>query len=181
MVVTWQLAALRHATAASPEQLPEWSRVLAANGGARALPPLEGLHGGASPTGTPNRCWLSLDLLATLCRLGAAGHIGGVRQVLELPRQHCPEVLLCALASCGAEWGALQEEVAGTLLLPYLGNHPNAAVVLRRLWVANAKCVLLGMVELHAKEPACVARLLDVCQELQVSTRKTYSPLDIAQ
>jgi hypothetical protein len=95
-------------------------------------------------------------------------------QLLELPRQHCPEVLLCALASCGAEWGVLQEEVAGTLLLPYLGNHPNAAVVLRRLWVSNPKCVLLGMVELHAKEPACVARLLDVCQELQVSNRKFH-------
>jgi hypothetical protein len=67
-------------------------------------------------------------------------------------------VLLCSLAQCGAEWGALQEEVSGTLLLPYLGNHPNAAVVLRRLWAANRKAVLLGMVELHAKEPSCVVR-----------------------
>ena len=46
-----QLAALRHATAAPPELLPEWSRLLTTNNGARALPPLDGLHGGASPTG----------------------------------------------------------------------------------------------------------------------------------
>jgi hypothetical protein len=66
------------------------------------LPALIDTSTGGMP-GTPNRCWLSLELMATLCRLGAAGHIGGVRQVrLPIHTSSSMPVLLrlvCRLAN----------------------------------------------------------------------------------
>ena len=92
------------------------------------------------------------------------------------------QVLLVSLAQCAAAaateggngnnaWGVVQEEVSSSLLPAYLGAHPNSSLVLQRLWVLNRKSVLLAMVELHAKEPGSITRLLDVCQELQVNPK----------
>lgn len=47
---------------------------------------------------SPNQAWLSLDLLEVLCQLAEAGHISSVRTLLEIPLQHCPELLVFGLA-----------------------------------------------------------------------------------
>lgn len=101
-----QLSLLRHATAAPPELFP-WAHA------PRRLEPLEGLHAGKSPTGTPNQAWVCLDLYACLAALACAGHAPDVRRLLEHPLKHCPEVLLLGLAGVPTGWGPLQAEVRG--------------------------------------------------------------------
>lgn len=97
-----QLSFLRQATAAPPELFP-WAHA------AQRQEPLEGLHGGKSPLGTPNQAWLCLDLFDSLARLADSGHAPAVRQVLELPLKQCPEVLLLGMAAVQAGWGPLQQ------------------------------------------------------------------------
>lgn len=46
---------------------------------------------------SPNYAWLSLDLLEVLCRLAELGHADQVREILEFPRNHCPELLALGL------------------------------------------------------------------------------------
>ena len=92
----------RQATAAPPELFP-WGHA------ARQLEPLEGLHGGKPPCGTPNQAWCCLDLADTLARLADGGHAAAVRALLEQPLKQCPEVLLLAMASVANGWGPLQQ------------------------------------------------------------------------
>lgn len=46
---------------------------------------------------SPNHAWLSLDLLEVLCRLAEVGHGDQVRELLESPRNLCPELLALGL------------------------------------------------------------------------------------
>lgn len=55
-----QLSFLRHAVSAPPE-------VYSFQSSERKIAPVEGLHGGKSPVGTPNQAWLSIDLLQVGC------------------------------------------------------------------------------------------------------------------
>ena len=85
-----QLDFLRHASTAPPEVFP-W------NFSRRKIPPVEGLAGGVSPIGTPNQCWLSVDLYLTLAAI-ADGAAGGdlaraVRTVVEPATRACGEVV----------------------------------------------------------------------------------------
>lgn len=97
-----QLSFLRQAAAAPPE-LFTWVHA------PRRQEPLEGLHAGKSPVGTPNQAWLCLDLADTLARLSDSGHAPAVRSILELPLKQCPEVLLLCMAAAQASWGPLQQ------------------------------------------------------------------------
>jgi CCR4-NOT transcription complex subunit 1 len=155
-----QLSFLRAAAAAPPEVL-SWAHA------ERRQEPLEGLHAGRSPTGTPNRCWMALDLYTTLAALADSGHTPAVRAVLEAPRKACPELLLLGAASVTGGWGPLQAELVDSLVAAYVAPHPNSAAVLARLWALSPSAVVRAMAALHAKDPAAVARALDVCQELR--------------
>lgn len=101
-----QLSFLRQAAAAPPE-LFSWAHA------ARRLEPVEGLHAGKSPHGTPNLAWCCLDLADCLARLADSGHAQPVRQILELPLKQCPEVLLLGMATVKSGWGPLQQVRAG--------------------------------------------------------------------
>jgi len=159
-----QLSFLAHAAAAPPE-------VLTFESHGRCAPPLEGLHAGKSPVGTPNHAWLSLDLLETLGRLAEAGLQPGVRAVLEHPLKHCPEVLLAGLAGCRAEAaGALRSEVSAALLPAYVASNPNSSAVLHRVWPLNREAVLAAMAVLYSQDPTAMSRVLDVCGELKALT-----------
>lgn len=85
-----QLSLLQQAVAASPD-------VFTFEHAENKMPPLEGLQGGTAPAGTPNECWLCLDLYNILCRLAEVGHHGEVQQLLERPMKTCPEVVLALL------------------------------------------------------------------------------------
>lgn len=158
-----QLSFLRQATAAAPEVFA-WAHA------ERRQEPLEGLHAGKSPTGTPNTCWMALDLYSTLAALADSGHAPAVRAMLEAPLKACPELLLLGAAGVTGGWGPLQGELVDALVATYVGPHPNSAVVLQRLWPLNPSAVVRAMAALHAKDPATVARALDACQELRALT-----------
>ncbi|KAK9824056.1 hypothetical protein WJX72_007392 [[Myrmecia] bisecta] len=157
---TGQLSLLRWAVAAPPE-------VFTFEHASRKQMPLEGLHAGKSPVGTPNQAWLCLDLLETLSRLAEAGHHTTVRQILDQPLSHCPELLLLGIAAVRTEWGILQREICDALVVTYVASHPNSSIVLQRLWPLNREQVLRAMVALYEKDPANISRVLDVCQELK--------------
>ena len=67
-----QLSLLLHATAAPPELY-----IFEPLPAERRLPPVDGLAGGRLPHGSPNRAWLSRDLLEVGVREG--GREGGGR------------------------------------------------------------------------------------------------------
>lgn len=52
---------------------------------------------------SPNHAWLSLDLLEILCRLAELGHADQVRELLEFPRNHCPELLAVGLVQVNTD------------------------------------------------------------------------------
>lgn len=155
-----QLSFLRQAAAAPPE-LFSWVHA------ARKQEPLEGLHAGKSPCGTPNQAWMCLNLYDTLARLADSGHAPAVRQVLELPLKQCPEVLLLGMAAVQAGWGPLQQEVLEPLVVTYVASHPNSGVVLQRLFPLNRDLLLRAMTSLYQKDASNIARVLDVCQDIK--------------
>lgn len=160
---TSQLSFLRQATAAPPE-IFSW---------AHAEPrqePLDGLHGGKSPTGTPNMSWMALDLYTTLASLAQSGHAPAVRSILESPLKACPEIFLLGAATVKGGWGPLQTELIDALVATYVSPHPNSSIVLQRLWSLNSEIILRAMSALHSKDLSTVSRSLDVCQELKALT-----------
>ncbi|GFH13782.1 uncharacterized protein HaLaN_09728 [Haematococcus lacustris] len=87
-----QLSFLRHAVNAPPELFSfELSE--------RKLPPIEGLQGGKSPTGTPNQAWLSIDLLHILCIMVTdTNNVPVVREMVDHPLKACPEGWLYSMS-----------------------------------------------------------------------------------
>lgn len=155
-----QLAFLRQATAAPPEVF-SWSHA------ERRQEPLEGLNSGKSPTGTPNQCWMALDLYATLAKLADSGYAPAVRAVLEAPLKTCPELMLLGAASVTGGWGPLHTELVDPLVANCVGNNATSGVVLARLWTLNSDLVLRAMVALHAEDIVTVGHSLDICHELK--------------
>lgn len=158
-----QLSFIRQAAAAPPGVF-DWAHA------ERQQPPLEGLHAGKSPSGTPNLCWLALDLYATLAKLTQSGHASAVRAILETPLKSCPELLVLGAAAVKGGWGQLQPDLVDALVATYVAPHPNSAIVLQHLWPLNPDLVVRAMVAMYAKDAATVARALDVCQELKALT-----------
>ncbi|CAM6118665.1 unnamed protein product [Calypogeia fissa] len=133
----------------------------------RKQSPLEGLPGQKSPYGTSNHAWLSLDLLEVLCLLAEMGHTSSVRSLLEYPLKQCPELLLLGMAQIKTDWPTIQSELFSAIL-PAIFNSSAHSPVLRQLWLLNSQIVTRGMVDLHLKDPSCLSRLSDVCQDLEV-------------
>ena len=150
-----QLELIGHASSAPPE-LITFARA------PRLAAPLEGLAAGRLPHGTPNRAWLCLSVVESLCSVAAAGHVDAARSVLERPAQQCPEVLLVAFAEAQVPWGTLHEQVFGALLPRFLLPHPNSAVLIRRVFPAQPAAVTASMAALRQNDPPALGRLLDV-------------------
>lgn len=55
------------------------------------------------------------------------------------------------------------------MLLPsyFASNATNN--ILQELWLLNPALIIKTMVEMHASDPSCIPRILDVCHELKVS------------
>ena len=155
-----QISFLKYAVNASPEIFP-WLHA------EPRQEPLEGLHGSKSSTGTPNGCWLALDLYSTLAALADSGHSKEVKQLLETPLKTCPEIILLGAATVKGSWGPLQADVLDNLVAMYVSPHPNSSAVLSRLWHINPDIIMKAMTELHNKDPTSVARSMDVCQDLR--------------
>lgn len=133
----------------------------------RLVPPLEGIAGGKSPTGSGNFAWLCLDLLETLIALADSGQMPVVRSILEKPLQTCPEVLAVSMAKTNT-WGTLKHEVmAATVPSFVMGTNPSSSLVLHRLWSTCKDNLVSTMVELYMKDRTIISRILDVCQEIK--------------
>jgi hypothetical protein len=161
-----QLSLLAAATVAPPDAVP-W------DASPRRVAPLEGLAGGASPIGTANGCWLSVDLLSVLCQLADAGQAAAVRSLLEAgPGKACREVLLVSLGALrptgDADWGTLERALWGSLLPPVFAGHANSGLVLRRLWDSNPTALLKAAGLWAGSDAARVGRVLDITQQLGV-------------
>ncbi|KAG0608479.1 hypothetical protein M758_8G108900 [Ceratodon purpureus] len=122
------------------------------------------------PAASPNHAWLSLDLLEVLCDLAELGYLSSVRSLLEVPLQHCPELLIFGLAQIKTDWNVIQAEMLPLLLPAYLASNATSSVV-QELWLLNADLVMRTMVEMHAADPSTISRILDVCHELKVLDR----------
>lgn len=158
-----QLGFLKFAVAAPPD-------VFSFEHCLRRIAPVEGLHGGKSPYGTPNHAFLCLDLFETLVQL-ATTNAQLVRPILEYALKQCPEVLLIAVASSRTNWSTLEREIVSILMPQYLANNPNSAVVMHRLWNINRTVLVQSFVEWYEQDNTHVSRILDICQELKSLTQ----------
>lgn len=168
-----QLSLLYHAVNASPE-------VFSFQHSPNIQAPLEGLTSNKHALGTPNQCWLSLDLIGTLFDLAEAGHYAKVRNVFEQPRKQCPEVLFVGIAEAKS-WTVLQSELLSAMMPSFISNHTNSSIVMHRLWHRRRDVVLQGMMDVYARDRSYITRVLDVCQDLkQLGTVLQETPYQFA-
>ena len=171
-----QAAFLAHAASCSAEAF-DWRACR------RVMPPVEGgiLSAGASPVGTPNHAWLSLDLYLTLAAVARAGGAAPARarRAFDAGLGVCPDVVALGAAAAMAEEaaarGGVLAEVVATAIAAYLSSsglgQGNSAAVLHRVWASGPggqDGVAMAMAMAHEREggPA-VPRILDVCQDLK--------------
>ena len=169
-----QLAFLAHA-ASAPADAFDWRACR------RVMPPVEGLSGGASPVGTPNHAWLSLDLYLTLDAVarGGGSAAASARRAFDAGLGACPDVVALGAAAAMAEEPAAANgvlaDVTANAIAAYLSSsgvgQGNSAAVLHRVWASGPggqECVAMAMAATHEREGGtAVPRILDVCQDLK--------------
>jgi len=172
-----QLVFLKHAIEAQSELFP-WQNSLV------VMPSVEGLVGGASPAGTPNQAWLSVDLYLTLDAIARGGEVepAKVADAFQNAVTKCPEIAILGAAfsmahdqSGVSSNSVLADFITQIGLPPFLSSQgqaqTNAAAVLHRMWAsgnAGQTCVARAMAVTHEREGgASVPRMLDVCQDLK--------------
>lgn len=70
--------------------------------------------------------------------LAERGHYQEVHDLIKVPIQHCPDVLMLGLLQPPhTESGAFRQEVLANLMPTFLGNHPNSAIILHTAWHAQ--------------------------------------------
>ncbi|KAK9292656.1 hypothetical protein L1049_020633 [Liquidambar formosana] len=158
--VDGQLSFLRYAVSAPAEVFTFAHSV-------RQLAYSDALNVHALAHGQANHAWLSLDVLEVLCQLAERGHVGSVRQMLEFPLKHCPEILLFGIAQINTAYNLLQCEVSSTVFPMIVGNTMGIDMILH-LWRSNPKLVLRGLVDLIKTDQGNIVRILDICQELKI-------------
>ncbi|XP_063227280.1 CCR4-NOT transcription complex subunit 1 isoform X2 [Bacillus rossius redtenbacheri] len=121
--------------------------------------------------------WRSLDLLETLLWLAERGLHAPVQELLKLPAQQCPDVLVLALLHAGPPVTALRNELLSGLVPVFLANHPNSAVILHHAWHfqdMNIKPIVMhSMAEWYIRnenDQSRLSRILDVAQDLKALT-----------
>ncbi|XP_070574645.1 LOW QUALITY PROTEIN: CCR4-NOT transcription complex subunit 1-like [Ptychodera flava] len=121
--------------------------------------------------------WKSLDLVETLLRLSETGKYDQVKALFGFPVKHCPDVLLLALLQVQPLWNTLRHDLVSTLLPIFLGNHPNAAIVLHYAWHGQGQSPTIRKLVMHAMaewymrgenfDQSRLSRILDVAQDLK--------------
>ena len=144
------------------------------------MPPVEGLSGGASPVGTPNHAWLSLDLYLTLDGWRAAAarrrRARGARVRRRLGA--CPDVVALGAAAAMAEEpaaaGGVLADVMANAIAAYLSSRASARATPPPCCTASGRPgrgVRSGRWRWRRRTsaragPPC-RRILDVCQDLK--------------
>ena len=108
--------------------------------------------------------------MEVLCHLAEIGQGSAVHTLLEYPIKYCPEILLIVVAQVKTAFNQLQHEIFAALFPSYLGINPNCSILLHQLWRVNPDTVLWGMMDIHAKDPSSISKILDARQEIKALT-----------
>ncbi|XP_041694139.1 CCR4-NOT transcription complex subunit 1 isoform X14 [Coregonus clupeaformis] len=121
--------------------------------------------------------WKSLDLVESLLRLSEVGQYEQVKQLFSFPIKHCPDMLVLALLQISTSWHTLRHELISTLMPIFLGNHPNAAIILHYAWHGQGQSPSIRQLIMHSMaewymrgelyDQAKLSRILDVAQDLK--------------
>lgn len=130
-----------------------------------------------SPPQTDNKevgTWRSLYLVELLLYASERGFYGQVSELFKIPLMHCPDVLLLALLHISPPITPMRQELLTSLLLIFLGNHPNSGITLHHAWHTqniNVKPIIMhAMVEWYLRgdcDQTKLSRILDVAQDLK--------------
>lgn len=118
--------------------------------------------------------WRSLDLIQTLLYLADRGLYIQVQDLLKFPMQHCPDVLVLGLLQINQPMSVIRQELLTSLIPVFLGNHPNAAIILHHAWhsqqVQVKQIIMHSMAEWYIRggnDQTRLSRILDVAQDLK--------------
>ncbi|XP_076065903.1 CCR4-NOT transcription complex subunit 1 isoform X3 [Oratosquilla oratoria] len=121
--------------------------------------------------------WRSVQLIETLLNLGDnGGHYPSVKEIFKFPIQHCPDVLVLGLIQASTPFTRLRQELLASLIPIFLGNHPNAAIILHHAWHTQNNTNTVRQIIMHAmaewymmveNDQTRLSRILDVAQDLK--------------
>lgn len=120
--------------------------------------------------------WKSMQLLETLLYLGEAGHYAAVKELFKFPIQHCPDILVLGLVQATFPYTMLRQDLIASLIPIFLGNHPNAAIILHHAWHTQNNTSTVRQIVMHAmaewymmmeNDQTRLSRILDVAQDLK--------------
>lgn len=82
--------------------------------------------------------WTSLDYLRCMMHLGESGHYQDVLTLLDPLMGVHPDVLALGItAACPGVWGAIQRDIAASILPTFLEPNPNSSHVLSRVFASR--------------------------------------------
>lgn len=119
--------------------------------------------------------WKCIGLLEALLNLMEnAGLHGQVQELLKEPVQQCPDVLVLGLLQSTQPMTKLRQELLGTLVPVFLGNHPNSTIILHHAWHNPSPLVkplvMHAMAEWYMRaehDQTRLSRILDLAQDLK--------------
>ncbi|XVE56396.1 hypothetical protein DITRI_Ditri04bG0005500 [Diplodiscus trichospermus] len=113
-----------------------------------------------------NHAWLSLDLLDVLCQCAERGYASYVREMIEDPLKHCPELLLLGISQVNTAFNLLQRDVFSTILPVVVENSMGSLIL--HLWHSNCKLVARGLMGTIEADQNSIMRLLAICYEQKI-------------
>ncbi|XP_066906424.1 CCR4-NOT transcription complex subunit 1 isoform X2 [Halyomorpha halys] len=134
-----------------------------------------------APPETENKeiaSWRSLDLIELVLFLAERGHYQEVQEMLKIPVQHCPDVLVLGLLQTIhpplATISPFRQEILANLMPTFLGNHPNSAIILHHAWhtqnIAVKQIIMHSMADWYLRgesDQSRLTRILDLAQDLK--------------
>eukprot|EP00871_Galdieria_phlegrea_P002097 jgi/Galph1/2889/GphlegSOOS_G1570.1 len=112
--------------------------------------------------------WAAIPLIDILLELAETEHYVAVRLIFDIPLKHCPETLLLSLACGSPRWNEMYRELLHILFQMFFDNHPNFMPVARKLYSIHPSLLEYGIIEAWKRNPSCLTRILDVCQDLKI-------------
>lgn len=66
--------------------------------------------------------------------LADRGLVSQVQDILKIPIQHCPDILIVALLQINQPMTLFRQELLSSLIPIFLANHANSTVILHQVW-----------------------------------------------
>jgi CCR4-NOT transcription complex subunit 1 len=124
-----------------------------------------------SPSGrNENLPWCSIDLVATLLSLAQTELYPGVKNLLEVPMQECPDLLLTATCRVRPIWIEMKNQLLENLFPKVLGNQGMFVLdVLKLAWESDKEAVTNAFIAYHKQVPpkASIPKILKWCDRFE--------------